>query len=46
MTETYARCPISLNAGTLEFLAYSSNHLVGRCHAAMMKTSAPGLGDH
>jgi hypothetical protein len=36
MTETYARCTISLNAGTLEFLAYSSNHLARRDGAAMI----------
>ena len=36
MTETYARRAASLNAGTLEFLAYSSNGLAGRHHTAIM----------
>lgn len=41
MTEAYARHPISLNAGTLEFLAYSSNRLAGQHHAAMMMAWHP-----
>ena len=35
MTKNYALEAISLNAGTLEFLAYSSNRLV-RWHATAM----------
>ncbi|MFS8111577.1 hypothetical protein QD460_07640 [Rhizobium jaguaris] len=36
MTGIYARRAISLNAGTLEFLAYSSNRLAGHDDAAMI----------
>lgn len=38
MTEIYVCCVISLNAGTLEFLAYSSNYLADHPHVAMMTT--------
>jgi len=41
MPGAYARPAISLNAGTLEFLAYSSNGLVGRLHTAMMMAWHP-----
>jgi hypothetical protein len=43
MAGIYARRAISLNAETLEFLAYSSNRLAGQGHVAMMMTGTPAL---